>query len=89
MTTTTRTQYTFEQLAAILELHEAWLQEDPDGRRADLHGADLHGANLRETDLRGANLYGANLLEAKLNGAKLNGADLDLDEEDRRKGVRI
>ena len=51
---------TDDELKNVLFLHGQWLNSEPDGKRADLHGADLHGANLR-----GANLYGANLRGAE------------------------
>ncbi len=74
-------------LKSILESHQKWLYDDPDGIRADLRGADLRGADLRGAnlceadlreadlfgaDLRGANLCGANLSEANLSGANTN-----------------
>ena len=62
---------TKEQLNEVLEKHKKWLNDEPDGERADLWGADLQGASLREADLRGANLRGANLREADLWGANL------------------
>ena len=80
-----------EQLDEILEKHKKWLNDEPDGERADLYeaglyeadlyGANLRGADLREADLRRANLREAdlrraNLREADLRGADLRGADL-------------
>jgi len=77
---------TKEELALILDKHKKWLNDDPDGKRAnlrsaDLRGADLSGANLRSADLRradlsGADLRGADLRRADLSGADLRGADL-------------
>ena len=46
-----------KKLVEILEKHQKWLDDDPDGERADLRGADLTGANLRWANLRGANLF--------------------------------
>ena len=60
-----------EELSEILRKHALWLNNDPEGERADLYGADLYGANLY-----GANLYGADLREANLREANLSGADL-------------
>ena len=65
-----------EELVEILRKHALWLNNDPEGERADLYRAELYGANLREADLRGADLYGANLREADLRGAELYGANL-------------
>ena len=60
----------------ILELHEMWLNGDPDGVRADLRFADLRYADLRYADLQNANLRGADLRYADLQNANLQGADL-------------
>jgi hypothetical protein len=69
------------KLNEVLNLHKLWLQNKPEGERADLHDADLHGANLHgadlhEANLRWANLRWANLYEANLRGANLYGANL-------------
>ena len=45
-----------KQLENVLKLHQKWMSNEPDGKRADLRGADLRGASLWEADLRGANL---------------------------------
>ncbi len=68
-------------LKLILENHKKWLENDPNGIRAnlseaDLFGADLSGANLSGANLFGANLSGANLFGADLSGANLSGANL-------------
>lgn len=68
-------------LNKILDLHKKWLDNNPDGVRADLRwadlrGEDLRGANLREADLRVADLSRANLSRADLRGADLRVADL-------------
>ena len=65
------------QLKNVLELHRKWINDEPDGKRADLRGADLREADLRGANLRDANLRGANLWEADLRRANLRGADLD------------
>ena len=62
---------TVSELQEALRLHLLWLDDDPEGVRANLHGANLHGA-----DLSGANLSFANLRFANLHGADLSGADL-------------
>lgn len=56
-----------KQLENVLKLHQKWMSNEPDCKRANLCGADLWGADLREADLRGANL-----LEADLRGAYLD-----------------
>ena len=69
------------QLTEILKKHQAWLNNEEGGERANLYGANLRGANLRganlyEANLYEANLYEANLYEADLRGANLRGANL-------------
>ena len=77
---------TQEELQTILEKHKKWLNDVPDGERANLEDANLEDANLEDANLRGANLERANLeranLEcanlrcANLKGANIRGADL-------------
>ena len=74
-------------LKEVLRLHERWINDDKDGRRADLSGANLRYADLRDAylgraylrcaDLSGADLSGAYLRCADLSGAYLRAADLD------------
>ena len=52
---------TKEELALILDKHKKWLNDDPDGERANLRGADLSGANLRGANMSGADLRRANI----------------------------
>ena len=60
-----------------LDLHEKWLNHDPDGvRLITVIGKIEVEANLREADLRGADLSSANLSSADLSSANLRGADL-------------
>ena len=61
----------------VLKLHEAWLNNEDGGVRANLQGANLQGANLQGANLRGANLRGANLRNADLRNADLRNANLD------------
>ena len=63
-------------LKEVLRLHELWINDDKDGRRANLSGADLRGADLRGANLRDADLRVANLRDADLGRAYLGGADL-------------
>jgi len=72
---------THAELQEALRLHRLWLDDDPEGVRADLSKADLRwaalqGANLQDAILEGANLRWANLVSANLEGANLRGADL-------------
>ena len=62
---------TEQELSVILDLHKKYLDGDPKGKRAALHGADLCGANLCGANLRGANLSNANLRGANLRNAIL------------------
>jgi len=78
--------HTKEELNLILDLHKKWLNNEEDGKRADLNRVDLSNTNLRYADLRcvnlsgadlsGADLSGANLKDANLNNADLSGANL-------------
>ena len=71
-----------KRLKEVLILHRKWINNEPDGKRADLREACLRKADLREAYLRKADLRGAYLREADLRGADLRGADLrgaDLD----------
>ena len=75
-----------EELNKILEEHKKWIDNEPNGKRADLRGANLCDANLRsanlcnadlcDADLRDANLRSANLCDADLCNANLRNADL-------------
>ena len=64
------------ELRTILEKHARWLNDDPDGERANLSGANLSGANLTWANLSGADLTGADLSRANLTGANLTWANL-------------
>ena len=64
------------ELKTILDLHEKWLNGEPDGKKADLRWADLRLANLSGADLNYARLIFADLSRANLNRANLIGADL-------------
>ena len=59
------------ELEEILISHKKWLNDEPNGKKANLIGANLIGADLIDADLRYAKLS-----DADLRGAKLNGADL-------------
>ena len=63
-------------LKEVLRLHELWINDDKDGRRANLSGADLRDADLRDADLSDADLSGADLSRANLSGADLRCANL-------------
>ena len=64
------------ELKTILDLHEKWLNNEPDGEKADLCWADLRLADLSRTNLHGADLTGANLRAANLRWADLSEARL-------------
>jgi hypothetical protein len=65
-----------EELKEVLDLHAAYLQGKPEGKRANLYRANLSGADLYRANLSGANLSGANLRGAYLSRADLSGVDL-------------
>ena len=52
---------TKEELEVFLRKHKLWLEDNPEGERANLYEANLYEANLYGADLRGADLYGAYL----------------------------
>jgi len=64
-----------DELKKILRLHKLWLEEKPEGKRADLSEANLRGVNLSWADLRNANFSWADLTGANLFGANFSGAD--------------
>ena len=64
------------ELKTILDLHKKWLNNEPDGEKADLRWADLRLADLSRTNLHGADLTGANLRAANLRWADLSEARL-------------
>jgi hypothetical protein len=69
-------KYTVDELKDICLKHIDWLNNKPNGIKANLSGADLYGADLSGANLSGANLSGASLYGASLYGASLSGADL-------------
>ena len=62
-----------KNIKEILKLHKKWMNNEDDGKRANLRGADLRGAYLEGANLRGAYLEGVNLRGANLRGANLEG----------------
>jgi len=68
--------YNAEELKSSLKEHALWLQDNLQGKRAEMQEADLRGADLRGADLQRADLQWANLYEANLQGANLQGANL-------------
>ena len=67
---------TKEALKEILKKHLAWLNDEPDGEKANLSYADLSSADLSSANLHSANLHSANLHSANLSYADLSYADL-------------
>src|SRR2546425_3412493 len=70
------------ELDSVLQAHQAWLNEEPWGQRANLQfsilpSASLPWAKLQKADLRSAQLQKADLCHADLTEALLNGAHLD------------
>ena len=68
--------FTIDELEAIIVKHQAWLNDDDDGERADLRYANLSSANLSSANLRNADLSYANLRYADLRYADLRYANL-------------
>ena len=82
---------TSAEIRTILEEHSKWLENNKNGKCADLRWANLSEVNLSKADLSKANLRGANLRCADLRWADLGEADLrgvDLGEADL-KGVNL
>ncbi len=67
---------TSAEIKTILEEHSKWLENDKNGKCADLRWADLRCADLRGVDLSDADLRWADLSGADLRWADLSGADL-------------
>ena len=67
-----------EELAKILEKHKKWLDDDPDGERADLSDADLSDADLSDANLSRADLSLADLSVADLSWAEIDYSSLPL-----------
>lgn len=67
---------TSAEIKTILEEHNKWLENNKNGKCADLRGVNLRCADLRGADLRDANLTGADLRWADLRWANLRYATL-------------
>ena len=67
---------TQEELNEIIRLHKLWLENKPEGIKADLFNKDLSGLDLSNSDLRHANLESAYLSYANLRNANLGYANL-------------
>ena len=76
--------FTIDELEAIIVKHQAWLNDDDDGERANLSNADLRYANLSSANLSNANLSSADLRYANLSNANLSSANLILIGQDIR-----
>lgn len=61
-----------KQLREILKRHEAWLNNDPSGRRAE-----FYHVNLVNTNLSDANLRKASFSNALMNGCDLSNTNLE------------
>ncbi len=67
---------TQKELKSILDCHSKYLNNDPEGKRADLSHADLNYANLSYANLTSVDLRGANLSHIDLRYADLRDVDL-------------
>lgn len=75
------------EIKTILEEHSKWLEDNKNGKYANLRGASLRNEDLRDVDLRDADLRDADLREADLRGVDFEGANLrwaDLKRADLR-----
>ena len=62
---------TYSEIEEILTKHQAWINGEPNGNKADLSNADLTLALLSNADLTSADLRGADLSNADLYRANL------------------
>ena len=67
---------TSAEIKTILEEHSKWLEDNKNGKYANLRGANLRDADLRDADLRNADLGEADLRGADLRGVDFEGANL-------------
>lgn len=65
-----------EELNEVVRLHNVWLKNAREGRRANLSFQELNGLNLSGVNLSNAILEGCSLIDADVSNATLNGADL-------------
>jgi uncharacterized protein YjbI with pentapeptide repeats len=80
------TKLTQQQLNEIIELHQLWVECQPNGKRAIFYGIDLSGLDFQNKNLRNAifrrsnlsntNFCGATLYNADFSRADLSGSDL-------------
>jgi len=63
-----------KQLREMLKLHIAWLNNDPNGKRAEFHHINLNHINLDYADLRMASFYNVSLLGCSMKHARLKQA---------------
>ena len=66
-----------DELTKVLDSHALWLENNANGKRANLRDANLQWANLQWANLRNADLRNADLRDADLRDASLRDADLD------------
>jgi uncharacterized protein YjbI with pentapeptide repeats len=83
MSPTLLRKITSEQLESKLQLHDNWLVDQANGRRADLVDLDLRGMNFTGRCLKRANLTAANFEGADFEGTDLTDAAMsDADVRD-------
>lgn len=63
---------TQNELDKTIQLHQKWLNNDPEGVRAN-----MHRANISWADMRGAKMSYANMSGAKMNESGISGANID------------
>ena len=64
------------RLKEVFKLHKKWLEDEEDGKRADLSDENLSDVDLNNSDLRYIILRGTNLSEANLISSNLRGVNL-------------
>ena len=73
---------TQNELDKTIQLHQKWLDGDPEGVRANISGADMNGADMRWANMREANMCRADMRwadmrEADMSEADMSGANID------------
>ena len=66
---------TQKELDKTIRLHQKWLNNDPEGVRADMSGANMRDADMRWADMSSANMSGANMRDADMSEANMSRAD--------------
>ena len=67
---------TQKELDKTIQLHQKWLNNDPEGVRADMSWANMGGSNMSWANMSGSNMGGANMGGANMSGANMGWANM-------------